>query len=495
MTTRSPTADSETRSTVNPVLLIANKEWLDIRRDARWRALATVTALLMFAALALGLLNTRRMEREHHAAETGDWQVWTAQGAKNPHSAAHFGQYAFKPVGPLAVVEPGVEAYVGSAVYLEAHKQNEVQFRAARDGTLAARMGHLTLAFVLQTVLPLMAILLGFAAFAGEREQGTLRQLLSLGVRPIDLLLGKGLAGAGVLLSLVLLASVGVVVGLVLFGSEHLFEATADVRSEALRLTGMVLGYSLYLLGFLALALAVSARARSSRAALVGLLVFWLLNSFLIPRWVTDVVRNADPLPTALAFRAAIADDKKQLFGHDEAHPGFIAFRDRILKQYKVERVEDLPVSFRGLSLREDDEAGYTMFDRHFGRLQERIERQDGWRAAPGFLFPMLALQSVSMAMAGTDNRHQHHFVTVAEQHRRRIQTAASQDLIDNARNGDSSYVAPESTWAGIPSFEYRQPDAARAVRGQWQNLASLALWCLTCCALAWNSAVRLNAL
>ena len=34
-------------------------------------------------------------------------------------------------------------------------------------------------------------------------------------------------------------------------------------------------------------------------------------------------------------------------------------------------------MSFRGLSLREDDEAGYRMFDRHFGRLQSQVERQD----------------------------------------------------------------------------------------------------------------------
>ena len=486
------TAESRVASaTVNPVLWIARKEWLDLRRDARWRALASVTALLMLAALALGLLQTQRLEREHHAAEVGDRHVWTAQGAKNPHSAAHFGQYAFKPIGPLALAEPGIDAHVGSAAYLEAHKQNEVQFRAARDATLAARMGSLTLAFVLQTVLPLMAILLGFAAFSGEREQGTLRQLLSLGVRPIHLLLGKAITGASVLFGLLVLASVGLVAGLWLFGSEHL----ADAGGDGLRLLGLIVGYSLYLLGFLALALAVSARVRSSRAALVGLLSFWLLNSFLVPRLVTDVVRNADPLPTALAFRAAIDEDKKRLFGHDEKHPGFIAFRDRVLKQYHVERVEDLPVSFRGLSLREDDEAGYRMFDRHFSRLQLQVERQDAWRAVPGLVFPMLALQPVSMAMAGTDNRHHHHFVESAEKHRRLIQTAASQDLIDHAKNGDNSYVAPMTTWAGIPSLEYRRPDAVWALQSQWRNLAVLALWCLASCALAWLSALRLRAI
>lgn len=487
----SPPHGGRPRSLANPVLTVARKEWLDISRDARWRALVLVTSLLMLAALALGLVRTRRLECEQHAAEAGDRHVWIAQGAKNPHSAAHFGQYAFKPAGPLALADPGVDAYVGNAVYLEAHKQNEAQFRTARDTTLTARMGHLTLAFVLQTVLPLMAILLGFAAFSGEREEGTLAQLVSLGVRPVHLLLGKALAGAGVLLGLLTLASAGLAAGLTLFGARPL----AHLDGDGARLAGMVLGYALYLIGFLALALAVSAWARSTRTALVGLLVFWLLNSFVVPRWVTDMVRYTDPLPTALAFREAINADKKQLFGHDVNHPGFIAFRERILRQYKVKRTDDLPVSFRGLSLREDDEAGYRIFDRHFGRLQSQVERQDARRSLPGFLFPMLALQPVSMAMAGTDNRHQHDFVRAAEQHRRLIQTATSQDLIDHAGNGDNNYVAPESTWERIPAFDYQRPSAGWAWRGQWPNLAALTVWCAACCLMAWCAVRRLRVL
>ena len=39
----------------------------------------------------------------------------------------------------------------------------------------------------------LLIVLLTFGALAGERERGTLRQVLSLGVRPRDLVLGKAL--------------------------------------------------------------------------------------------------------------------------------------------------------------------------------------------------------------------------------------------------------------------------------------------------------------
>lgn len=470
--------DAPVETTTHPIRIIARKERLDLRRDARWRALALATVLLMLAALAAGLTRSQQLERERQAAQRGDREVWTAQGSKNPHSAAHFGQYAFKPVGPLALADPGVSDYVGQAIYLEAHRQNEAQFRSARDGTLAARMGHLSLAFVLQTVLPLMAILLGFAAISGEREQGTLPQLLSLGVKPIHLLMGKALAQLGALLGLLVLSIVGMTAGLALFGSRP----TTDLGNDGLRLLSMAAAYALYLAGFTALALAVSAWSRSSRSALVGLLVFWLLNSFLVPRWVTDAARGVDPLPTALAFRDEMTKDKRKLFGHDEAHPGFIAFRDRVLKQYGVSRIEDLPVSFRGLSLREDDEAGFKISDRHFHQLQARIERQDAWRAAPGWVFPMLALQPFSMAMAGVDNRHHHDFINAAEAHRRLIQTAASQDIIDHAKNGDNAYEADEETWATIPSFSYQTPSVGWAWRTQGLNFTALAVWCLACC-------------
>ncbi len=486
MTTASATLTREgSRLTVSPAWTVARKEWTELARDSRWRALIAVTLAMMVVSLALGLLHLGRLEREHQAATTGDRWVWTAQGPKNPHSAAHFGQYAFKPVGPLAVADPGTDEFAGSSVYLEAHRQNEAQFRSARDGTLGSRMGRLSLAFVLQAVLPLMAILLGFAAFAGERDAGTLALQLSLGVRPADLLLGKALASGAVILGLLLLATVGVGAGLAVRGPR------AVEAGEVARLLGAFAGYAIYLVGFLALSFAVSARASSPRAALVALLGFWIVNVFVAPRVAIDVVRRVEPLPTAQEFRSAIAESRKAQFGHDESHPAFLAFRERVLKHYGVSRVADLPVSFRGLTLREDDEVGYRTFDEHYGRLNERLRTQDRLRAAAGVVFPSLALQPISMAMAGTDNLHHDDFIRAAERHRRRIQTAASQDLIDNARNDDPNYKAAPELWERVPSFHYERPSAWSAWRSQGANFLSLSIWSAACVGVAWRTSSR----
>jgi ABC-2 type transport system permease protein len=472
------------------VRAVALKEWTELRRDSRLASLFALVFVLMVGALAFGAAQHMRLDRERAAAAATDRVIWTGQGAKNPHAAAHFGQYAFKPQSPLALIDPGVDAYVGQAVWLEAHKQNEAQFRIARDAGVGARLGGLSFAFVLQTIMPLVAILVGFAGVAGERERGTLRQLMSLGASSVALLAGKALAALSAL-AVLLLPAFAIAVLAIFVLADHDY----SIADQLQRLLALSFGYGFYLAGFVFLALAVSAFARSSRAALIVLLAFWLVNCFLAPRVMIDVARRIVALPTALEFRNAIAEDRKKTFGHDERHPAFIAFRDSVLSQYGVSRIEDLPVNFRGLALRKDDENGYVVYDKHFGALQAAFDAQDRLRAAPGFLFPLLATQPVSTSFSGTDSRHQFDFSSAAEAHRRRIQTAASEDLIHNARYGDASYAAPPDLWASIPSFEYVSPAVSWAFSHVRGDLVALVLWTTLTAALAVLAAKRLRPL
>lgn len=469
---------------------VAHKEWLDLYRDARLRWLAALTLLLMLCALLFGLDQVQRGEQERSAASRADQQLWNSQGAKDPHAAAHFGLYLFKPLSPLTLADPGVHAHTGTAVWLEAHRQNMDQFRPLRDATLAARLGNLSLAFIMQVVMPLVALILAFSAFSGERERGTLRQLLSLGVRPTDLLFGKSLAIGAVLLLMVLPAFAAAAIAVFMVES-----GAFAVADQLLRLLWLALAYLLYLGGFVMLALAVSALLSSSRAALTLLLGFWLISTFLVPRLMSDWVRDRLPLPTMQAFQETVAAERRRDFGHDESHPAFAAFRDEVLRQYGVSRIEELPVNFRGLALRKSDETGYAIFDRHFGELQQRYARQERWYSAPGFIFPLLAMQPLSMALAGSDRSGHHHFTAAAEQHRRTIQMAMSEDLIHNSRFGDNAYMASPILWQSTANFSYQPPAATTALLSQGTNLAALLFWAAACSLLAVVAVRRLNPL
>jgi ABC-2 type transport system permease protein len=258
-------------------------------------------------------------------------------------------------------------------------------------------------------------------------------------------------------------------------------------------LGALTLAYGGYLAGFVFLTLAVSALARSSRAALLALLAFWLVNSFIAPRLAADLGRALAPTPAAQAFRAAIAADKARTFGHDERHPAFIAFREEVLKSYGVSRIEDLPVNFRGLTLRKDDESGYAIYDRHFGALQAAFEKQDALTQSPGFLFPLLAMRPFSMAFAGSDSRAQFDFATAAEAHRRSIQNQVSDNIIHFQH--DDSYVAGPELWKRIAAFAYPAPGADFALEGARESIVGLIGWLLLTLSLALVAARRLRPL
>jgi ABC-2 type transport system permease protein len=107
----------------------------------------------------------------------------------------------------------------------------------------------------------LLIILLSFSTFAGEREQGTLRQLLSLGVKKTDLAWGKALGVAGALGALIIPATVIGVIALALT-SEN-----GSLAAGAPRMALMFASYMLYFIAFIGASLGVSARAKSSQMA------------------------------------------------------------------------------------------------------------------------------------------------------------------------------------------------------------------------------------
>jgi len=86
-----------------------------------------------------------------------------------------------------------MENFVGNAVFLEAHKQNTVNFSEASMSTGLLRFGEVSLAMLLKVILPLLIFYLGFATVARERENGTLKLLIGQGITRKEIVFGKWL--------------------------------------------------------------------------------------------------------------------------------------------------------------------------------------------------------------------------------------------------------------------------------------------------------------
>lgn len=280
-------------------LIIATKELREIVRDSRWMILVALFGLFLISAVVLGWGRYQRVKDERLKATTADRNNWVAQGDKNPHSAAHFGQYAFKPIGILEIIEPGVSEYVGSSILLEAHKQNEEQGRSARDRPMPQRLGQWSVAFLFQSLLPLFAILLSWDAITREREQGTLNYLIGLGVSLRSLLAGKMIAGFALTLAFLALGVIAFTAVMAIMQSDSIRWDPDSMVSLFARGSFLLATYVAYLIGFFAFALGVSVACRSSRTSLMILLGCWCTNCFIAPRIASDVIASIDPLPSS----------------------------------------------------------------------------------------------------------------------------------------------------------------------------------------------------
>ncbi|MFN7141630.1 MAG: hypothetical protein ACK4UN_20090, partial [Limisphaerales bacterium] len=134
---------------------IARKELTEMVRDGRFRWMSVIVAVLLLVALFAGWKSYQEVESQKATAAKVERERWLKQDKKNPHSAAHYGVYAFKPQTVLGSVDRGIESFVGVSVWLEAHKQNEFIHRPAQDATATQRFGELSAAMILQILLPL----------------------------------------------------------------------------------------------------------------------------------------------------------------------------------------------------------------------------------------------------------------------------------------------------------------------------------------------------
>lgn len=164
---------------MSTVLVVARQLRRLLWRDHRW---PVCLAIVLVLAITAGVLESQRVSvTEDHrvAAEHADRATFEAQCARNPHSVAHFSRFAFRPWTPAVSLDPGTTRYAGSAVWMEAHRQDPANVRVAEDEVDLGRFADLSITWLVQVLFPLLAVVLGYDAIGRDRDDGTLSLALA----------------------------------------------------------------------------------------------------------------------------------------------------------------------------------------------------------------------------------------------------------------------------------------------------------------------------
>lgn len=385
------------------VVRIAVAEW---RYWLRSRLAVAGIVIMAGLVVATAVLTMLRMDAERRAREADQAEAeatFLAQPDRHPHRMVHYGHYVFRTPAPLSVFDPGLEPVTGQSVFLEGHRQNAAMFTAAASSAELGGLGALTPAAVYQLLAPLLILLLGHAAFTREREAATLVPLMAQGVRGSELVAGKGLALAGMVIALLVpMLAAGIYARI-----------AGESWAPILSLAGL---HAAYLAFWGGLVLFASAMLRQRGAVLAGASAAWVVLALIVPGMAVNVATRYVPSPGKVETDLAMLDASRRLGdGHNAADPAFAALRAELLQQYGVDKVEDLPVNLRGI-VAEQAEEKLTAVLNEFAdrRMADEVAQAEAVRRF-GWASPVVALGAGSRALSGTDLDAYHRFLREAE--------------------------------------------------------------------------------
>ncbi|MEM1135035.1 MAG: DUF3526 domain-containing protein [Bacteroidota bacterium] len=459
------------------VLLIAKQFWANTFKIKSVYLLFVIISMLFIYATYSGWKNyiVQNDIRLHFQEKVR--QSWEENPDKHPHRMAHFGSFAFRLKHPLSMFDFGMESFTGNAVFLEAHKQNTVNFSEASFSTGLLRFGEISMAMVLQVILPLLIFFLGFASVASDKENGTLKIMLIQGVSWNEILLGRslGLFGCALVFFFPIML---VTVFLLLLSKDNLF-----TQEVILRYIGICISYVIFYQVICMVTVWISATSKTSKDSLVKLLAIWLGFFILLPKTTQALGNYFFESPSKIEFEAAI---EKELIqegdSHDPDDPHFQALKDSLLQAHKVSSVEQLPFNYSGFVMREGEKISTAVYNRHLGKLFQTYQKQNNLSRLIAFINPYLAIKAISMSFSGSDFSAYVDFQKQAETYRYQLAQEMNElqiKYISNKKLGpnDVPYSISKKHWEEFPDFRHQFVSMGTIISREGSSIIALLVW------------------
>nr|WP_295926438.1 DUF3526 domain-containing protein [uncultured Dyadobacter sp.] len=455
------------------IKIIARQEWATTFRSKTPLALFAVLFAVSLLATVTGWQYVSKFNQQQESAHQQVHDQWVNQPDRHPHRVAHYGYLVFREKSPLSFFDFGLDSYVGNSVFLEAHRQNTVNMSEAGFSNGMLRFGELSMAFVLQLLVPLFIIFVGFQTVAGLKANGVLKILLCQRASYLDILLGKtaGLTAVTWALFLPLLL-------VSLIGGNLLITRSLEAET-LLRIMVIVTLYALYFLVINMLVVTVSAVSKSSKNALVSLVLIWILFFIVIPKSGQTLGSALFTAPDKIAFESAIHEDvSKQGDSHNPNDPHFAGLKAMTLKKYGVDSISALPVNYGALVMQEGENISSGIFNKHFDRLIRIYKSQNAVSAVLGFVDPYLAIRNISMSLSGTDFDSFTAFQKQTEAYRfEKTRLLNEIHLTQIKFQNDSKQRVSAENWQQQPDFAYQPASMANSLASSGVSLLALLCW------------------
>ena len=449
--------------------IIFYNEWKGFLRDKLFLFFISFFVILLFIVTFFGIVQNNKQIKSQNKAHSHIRAQWDEMNPSNPHSAAHFGTYAFKPNSILNSLDEGVNAVTGLVLRLEGHKQNEVAFSEASQSLTVSKFGKFKVSLLFQFIIPLFLIFLAFNIYTSEISSGRLKLLLVQGNSLRKIVFAK-------VFSLLSLATILLLFAII---AQCLFNFSNIELDQVIRLNVFFWSYFIYYFIIISFTVLLSLILKKSTSALSLTIITWLLWTIFLPKTIGNFTESLTPLSTRIELTEKMKEDRsKGIDGHNPFDDRKKELEQEILARYDVDSISDLPINFAGILMQADEEYGNKVWDKHYGDLYENLETQKRNYQFSGFINPFASLQSLSMASAGTDLFHHLDFLNTAESYRRYfIKTLNDEYAFGGSRTGERGWKASNEFFRSIKDFSYKEANFLSILSKYLVDIFCLLFW------------------
>ena len=451
------------------MIIIILNEWKILVRN---RSIVYVSLIFILSIISLAWVSNVQSENQSKAQVAAEKHIrsqWDNLEPMNPHRAAHYGVYVFKPISILNSLDDGVSSITGNVLKLEGHVQNEIVHSEASQSITISKFGKLKPSIILQYVVPLFLIFLSFGSITNDKETGRMKLIALQGVSPEKLVLSKSISiwlyGLMLIMFSVLLQS--------LLGSLAL--------DAGLRLGLTFISYGLYYLIVVFLSTFISVNFRNNTSAISLLLATWIVWTIFLPKIWGNTVEKVHPLPSRQNFIAQMREDRsKGIDGHNPRDERRSKLEKEYLVKYKVDSLSQLPINFDGIVMQADEEYGNQVWDKHFGNNYLIYQKQKKLYQLSGLLNPFSSLQNLSMGFCGSDMIHHLDFLKKAENYRRYlIKTLNDKHAHGGSRTGEWRWTVDNTFFRSVKTFDYQTMLIKNHIGNYLFDILALIAWAI----------------
>jgi ABC-2 type transport system permease protein len=406
-------------------------------------------------------------EEERKAAEEDKPLAYPSWGPRHPaYVGIYRGQrYAALPPAPLASLAVGQTDIYPNHFKVSAGLKESFLIAQETESPFKLLAGQFDPAFVIIYFYPLLILALTFNLVAAEKEDGTLRMLLSNRVRLRNIVLGKVAARALIIFSSAILFTLA---GFALGGEA--FEGGAIPR-----LLLWVCAVTFYGAFWFALGVAANALGKSAATNALALAACYLAFVVVIPSLVNLGATTLYPVPSRIEFVNAMRAETQEanqrgsqlLARYFEDHPELAKPQDTTSPYSKTG--ED---DFAMLAMAKDEMVARRMkplLDRFDSQLNYQNRLVNRFR----YLSPAILMQSLLYDITGAGVDRYQYFLRQVDEYHQSWRRYFSPRIFEKR-------ALSSGDLAGLPLFQFAEESATAVIkRVLWPGLAMALLTAL----------------